>query len=240
MTYCLGIKLNSGLVAIADTRITAGSDVYTNKKISVHKVNGASMFIMTAGLRSIRDKSVTYFKHLINDQQTTFDHMHQAATAFGEMIKKVAHEDKSALKAEGYDFNLHTIIGGQMPKDKEHKLYLIFPESNWIEINEELMFQIIGNSNFGKPIIHRTLRYDLSLKQALKIGLLSFDATRVSANDVDFPIDIIVYEKDSFTMKVHRISAQELDFALKEWSLLVKNAVEKVNDTWMKDIFQSV
>ncbi|MBP6386063.1 MAG: peptidase [Pseudarcicella sp.] len=237
MTYCLGMKLNGGLVAIADTRITAGSDVYTNKKISVHEVNGASMFIMTAGLRSIRDKSITYFKHLINDEGATFDHMHQAASTFGEMIKKVASEDKRALKDEGYDFNLHTIIGGQMPKDTEHKLYLIFPESNWIEINEELMFQIIGNSNFGKPIIHRTLSYDLSLKQALKIGLLSFDATRVSANDVSFPIDVIVYEKNSFKMKVHRLTAQELDDPLKEWSVLVKNAIGKVNEDWMKNMF---
>ncbi len=34
MTYCLGIKVKEGLVAIADTRITSGTDVTTKKKLT--------------------------------------------------------------------------------------------------------------------------------------------------------------------------------------------------------------
>ncbi len=60
MTYCLGIKVESGLVAIADTRLTSGTEVSTNKKISVHQLENHSLFIMTSGLRSVRDKAVTF------------------------------------------------------------------------------------------------------------------------------------------------------------------------------------
>ncbi|MFZ9160819.1 MAG: peptidase, partial [Aquirufa sp.] len=49
MTYCLGITVKEGLIAIADTRITAGNEVYSNKKISIHEIKDHSLFIMTAG-----------------------------------------------------------------------------------------------------------------------------------------------------------------------------------------------
>lgn len=61
MTYCLGIKVKEGLVAIADTRIVSGSDTTTKKKIHIDQKNNHSIFIMTSGLRSVRDKAIIYF-----------------------------------------------------------------------------------------------------------------------------------------------------------------------------------
>jgi putative proteasome-type protease len=239
MTYCLGIKLRTGLVALADTRIsTAGGEVYSNKKLSVHHIGGCPMFIMTAGLRSVRDKSVTYFKSFIEDEGHTFKHMYEGATAFGNMLRKVAHEDKAALRAEGYSFNLTAIVGGQMPNDDEHKMFLIFPEGNWIEINEGLMFQVIGNSNYGKPLLNRSLHYDTSMEEALKIGYLSFDSTRVSANDVDFPLDIVLYDKGSYTMVEHRVEQKDVSNVSQQWAALLRNAVKQLPEDWMTPIFE--
>ncbi|MFC0184223.1 putative proteasome-type protease [Pseudarcicella hirudinis] len=238
MTYCLGIKVRGGLIAIADTRITAGTEVYTNKKISIHEVDNHSMFIMTAGLRSVRDKSITYFKRLIEDEGEKFDYMYEAATMFGNMVRKVAQEDKELLKQEGYSFNLHSIVGGQMPKDDEHKLFLVFPEGNWIEINEGLRYQIIGNSNYGKPLINRSLTFDTELNDALKMGFLSFDATQVSASDVDYPIDVIVYEKDSFHMVEHRLHKEDMLKVSQQWTELLKKSMDDLPDEWMSEIFE--
>lgn len=201
MTYCLGITVKEGIIAIADTRITAGNEMYSNKKISIHEIKDHSLFIMTAGLRSVRDKAVIYFNQTIEKQEAAYNYMHEAATAFGQMLKKVATEDRETLEKEGYQFNLHAIVGGQMPKDTTHKLFLIFPEGNWIEINDGLKYQIIGNSNYGKPLLNRNLNHDTSLKDALKMGFLSFDATQVSTNDVDYPIDVVVYEKIALKQK---------------------------------------
>jgi putative proteasome-type protease len=236
MTYCLGITVKEGIIAIADTRITAGNEMYSNKKISIHEIKDHSLFIMTAGLRSIRDKAVTYFNQAVEEEEAAYHYMHEAATAFGQMLKKVAHEDRETLEKEGYQFNLHAIVGGQMPKDSTHKLFLIFPEGNWIEINDGLKYQIIGNSNYGKPLLNRNLSHDSSLKDALKMGFLSFDATQVSTNDVDYPIDIVVYEKDSFKAKEVRLYKEDMQKISDEWNIALRNSLENIDETWMKNL----
>ena len=239
MTYCLGIKIKGGLVAIADTRITAGTEAYSNKKVSIHEIGKHSLFIMTAGLRSVRDKAVIYFNRMTEEEGFTFDYMYEAVNAFGAMIRKVADEDRAILKAEGYSFNLHAIIGGQMSKDEEHKLFLVFPEGNWIEINEGLKYQIIGNSNYGKPLLNRALTYETSVGDALKLGFLSFDATQVSASDVDYPIDVIVYHKNSFHIIEHRLGQGEMEAVTKQWNSLVKTSVDSLSDDWVKKILKN-
>ncbi len=210
MTYCLGIKVKEGLVAIADTRITSGTDTTTKKKISIHQADHSSLFIMTSGLRSVRDKAITYFKDLM-EEHGAFNKLYKAVNAFGEQVRRVAEEDRGALERSGFKFNLNTIIGGQLKDDDEHKLYLLYPEGNWVELDQGSPFVIIGNSGYGKPILSRTLDTRSSIDQALKAGFLSFDSTRVSANDVDFPIDVVLYKRDSFGSDVHRDEQQVLD-----------------------------
>ena len=236
MTFCLGITVKEGLIAIADTRITAGNEMYSNKKISIHEINKHSLFIMTAGLRSVRDKAVTYFNQAVTYEEDTYDYMFQAATAFGQMLKKVAAEDRETLEKEGYQFNLHAIVGGQMPKDAEHKLFLIFPEGNWIEINDGLKYQIIGNSNYGKPLLNRNLSHETSLKDALKMGFLSFDATQVSTNDVDYPIDVVVYEKGSFKAKEIRLHKEDMQTISDEWNIALRKSLASIDEDWMKNL----
>lgn len=236
MTFCLGITVKEGLIAIADTRITAGNEMYSNKKISIHEINKHSLFIMTAGLRSVRDKAVTYFNQAVHEEEESYDYMFQAATAFGQMLKKVAAEDRETLEKEGYQFNLHAIVGGQMPKDAEHKLFLIFPEGNWIEINDGLKYQIIGNSNYGKPLLNRNLSHETSLKDALKMGFLSFDATQVSTNDVDYPIDVVVYEKGSFKAKEIRLYKEDMQTISDEWNIALRKSLASIDEDWMKNL----
>lgn len=236
MTFCLGIKVKEGLIAIADTRITAGNEMYSNKKISIHEIKDHSLFIMTAGLRSVRDKAVTYFNQAVEEEEASYDFMFEAATAFGFMLKKVASEDRETLEKEGYQFNLHAIVGGQMPKDTEHKLFLVFPEGNWIEINDGLKYQIIGNSNYGKPLLNRNLSHETSLKDALKMGFLSFDATQVSTNDVDYPIDVVVYEKGSFKAKEIRLYKEDMQKISDEWNVALRKSLESIEENWMKNL----
>lgn len=183
MTFCLGIKVKAGLVAIADTRITSGTDTTVKKKIYVQQKNNHSFFIMTSGLRSVRDKAVTYFEEVL-EEEGSFSKLYQAVNAFGKQLRRVADEDKEVLQKSGLKFNLNTIVGGQLQDDDEHKLYLLYPEGNWVELGESAPFVIIGNSGYGKPILNRIINENSSLAEALKAGFLSFDSTRVSANDV--------------------------------------------------------
>jgi len=238
MTYCLGIKVKEGLLAIADTRITSGTDTTVKKKITIEQKDGFSLFIMTSGLRSTRDKAIVYFTELLDT--TEFNKLYKAVNAFGEQVKRVAKEDKESLENAGFNFDLHSIIGGQLKDDDEHKLFLLYPEGNWVELGQGAPFIIIGNSGHGKPILNRTLDENSSLELALKAGFLSFDSTRVSSNNVDFPIDVAIYRKDSFHIIEQRYEKKDLENISTQWAEQLKSALEHVSDEWMDVIFNKV
>ncbi|MEO1653768.1 MAG: peptidase [Bacteroidota bacterium] len=240
MTYCLGIKVNSGLVAIADTRITSGVETTTSKKISVHQHGKNALFLMTSGLRSIRDKAVTYFEEVLEGDSFIFDKMYKAVNVFGEQLRRVAQEDKSHLNSSGLIFNLFAIVGGQLENDKEHKLYLLYPEGNWIEIAEGTPFTIIGNSGYGTPILNRALRYNSDLRYAFKTGFLSFDSTRVSANDVGYPIDVVLYSKNSFTMHEQRFDREDMVQIATSWEEKIKQTIGEMPEDWMNSFVDKV
>ncbi|MES2807261.1 MAG: peptidase [Bacteroidota bacterium] len=238
MTYCLGIKVKEGLLAIADTRITSGTDTTVKKKITIEQKDGFSLFIMTSGLRSTRDKAIVYFNELL--ETTEFNKLYKAVNAFGDQIKRVVKEDKEHLEKAGFNFDLHSIIGGQLKDDDEHKLFLLYPEGNWVELGQGAPFIIIGNTGHGKPILNRTLTEDSTLKLALKTGFLSFDSTRVSSNNVDFPIDVAIYKKDSFHIVEQRYEKKDLESISTQWAEELKAALENVSEDWINKAFDKL
>jgi putative proteasome-type protease len=232
MTYCLAIKLESGFIGIADTRITSGNMTTTAKKVFTINGQNHSFFIMTSGLRSVRDKAITYFKETIDSDDQSFNKLYKAVNAFARQVKRVASEDKVALVESGLNFNLHSIVGGQLQDDDEHKIYLLYPEGNWIEVSEGSPFVIIGNSGYGKPILDRTITWQSTMQFALKAGFLSFDATRISTNDVGFPIDVLCYLKNSYKIEEQRYTRDELWEVSRFWGSKLSESVSSLPDEW--------
>lgn len=233
MTYCLGIKVKQGLVALADTQITSGTESTSAKKISLHNSEHGTLFIMTSGLRSIRDKSITYFNEVFEEEGYLYDKMYKVVNAFGRQLRRVASEDKKSLAESGLGFNLFTIVGGQLQYDKEPKLFLLYPEGNWIEIGEATPFTIIGNSGYGKPILNRTLHYESTLRFALKTGFLSFDSTRVSANDVGFPIDVVIIKGETGEILEKRYEEEELRYISEMWGSKLSQVIREIPESWI-------
>lgn len=239
MTYCLAIKVKDGLVAISDTCITAGSNISIKKKVHIEQYENNSMFIMTSGLRSVRDKAINYFQEL-TETNKSYNKLYKAVNAFGEQVKRVALEDKTFLLNAGLKFNLNTIIGGQFKDDDTQKLFLIYSEGNWVELDEGSPYVIIGNSGQGKAILNRILNSETSMKQALKAGFLSFDSTRVSSNNVDFPIDVVLYKKNSFQMFEKRYEQRELASISELWAEKLKAALDEIPETWIDTTFDTL
>ena len=239
MTYCMAIKVRSGIVGISDTRITSGQETTQAKKVFTINKEKHSFFIMTSGLRSVRDKAITYFKEIIEENDEKFNKLYKAVNAFAYQVKKAANEDKASLKEAGLNFNLHAIVGGQLQEDMEHKIYLLYPEGNWVEISEGSRFVIIGNKGYGKPILDRAIKYNSSLKFALKAGFLSFDATRISANDVEYPIDVVYYDKDSFNIIEKRYSKEEMQKISRLWNTKLSESINNLPDKWMDKLFNN-
>jgi len=239
MTYCLGIKVKSGIIGISDTRITSGHETTQAKKVFTINKEKHSFFIMTSGLRSVRDKAITYFKEIIDENDENYNKLYKAVNAFSDQVKRAAKEDKDSLKEAGLSFNLNAIVGGQLQDDDEHKIYLLYPEGNWVEILEGARFVIIGNNGYGKPILDRAIKYNSSLEFALKAGFLSFDATRISANDVEYPIDVIYYVKDSFKIVEKRYKKDELQKISRYWSSKLSESINNLPEEWMDKLFLS-
>lgn len=241
MTFCLGMKVEEGLVAIADTRVTTGSECITAKKVSLYRGDGWALFLMTSGLRSVRDKALTYFEEFMEDiGGPPSDRLFKVAGLFANQIRRVWEEDGDALEAAGLKSNTHVLVGGQMEKDREHKLYLIYPQGNWVEVGRGTPYYIIGASGYGKPVLDRTLKYEDSMRFALKVGCLAFDSTRISAADVDFPVDIVLYPYDTFEIVEHRYSKDDLAHLSQWWQDRLRNSVRDLPLEWIKPLHEKL
>ena len=226
MTFCLGMKCEEGLVAIADTRITSGSEVSTAKKIAVHQGERHAMFVLTSGLRSVRDKAITYFEERLQNNGADLSRAYEAVNALAAEIRRVYDEDNDWLIKAGLWFDLHCIVGGQLAEDAAPHLYLLYPQGNWVEVSQGTPYVIIGDTRYGKPILDRTLRHEGSLEKALRVGLLSFNSTQASSTDVGPPVDAVVYARDSFAMRERRFDADEMQPVADYWQRSIENAVE--------------
>lgn len=192
MTYCLAIKVHDGLVCLADGRVTSGSQVTNVRKVSLHGPDSARVLIMTSGLRSLRDKTLAYFDRSIRKKghgRTMLD----AVETYSQALRQVVDQDRQALEDSKLAFNLHTLIAGQLVEDGEPRVYLVYPEANWVEVDRRSPYLSIGATAYGKPILDRALSYETSLSTALKLAYLSFDSTRTSSADVGFPLDMLTY-----------------------------------------------
>lgn len=240
MTFCLGMVVDEGIVGIADSRLTSGSEIISAKKVTVYEHGHGSMFIMTSGLRSVRDKALTYFEEILSARPEPFDRLFKAVNTFADQIKQVAKEDKEALVDSGFKFDFYALVGGKLSDDKDHLLYLVYPQGNWVQIGKGTPYQIIGSPAYGKPVLDRTLKYDDSLRFALKVGCLAFDSTRISAADVDYPIDVVIYEKHSHRITEHRYCKDDLAPISNWWQDRLRNSVRELPAEWIDRVFMNV
>ncbi|MEM8680376.1 MAG: peptidase [Planctomycetota bacterium] len=240
MTFCVGMRVDSGLVGIADTRVTSGSECIVARKLSVYEGPGWSMFFMTSGLRSVRDKAVTYFDDAVSTLDGQITRLYELVNLLARQVRRVSEEDRAALAKSDLRFDIHVLVGGQMEGDSAHRLYQIYPEGNWVEVGEGTPYHIIGASGYGKPVLDRTLTHADPLRFALKVGILAFDSTRISAADVDFPVDVVMYVKDSFRLITHRYEKEELHEISVWWQEQLRQTVRDLSLTPLQPLLEQL
>jgi putative proteasome-type protease len=238
MTYCLGIKIKDGLIALADGRITAGTQVTAARKVTLIKNGKEQFFVMTSGLRSVRDKTLAYLRREMADKKSKpFPTMLDAANAFARCLRTVAAEDREALEASNLKFNLHAIIGGQLSKDEEPTMFLIYPEGNWIEVDERTPYLSIGATTYGKPILDRALKQQTTMPMALKLAYLSFDSTRYSSADVGYPIDVLTYHPSDRKWREDQFDYDHLVEQRHWWNKHITDLANRLpNGPWMETL----
>jgi len=237
MTFCLGITVEQGLVAIADTRVVAGNETLVARKTASYQGPGFAFFVMNSGLRSLRDKILLNFEEAFARDTQGRDRLFIVVNLYAQQVRRVAEEDRAALEHAELQFNAHSLIGGQMAGDSAHRLFLIYPEGNWVEVGPDTPYQIIGASGFGKPILERSLTRSDSLLYAFKVGLLAFDATRLCAADVGFPMDVILYSRGAFALVEQRYEMDDLRQISTWWQERMRRAVHDLPSEWIEAAF---
>ena len=204
MTYCIGVRLNEGLVFLSDSRTNAGVDqVGTFRKMSVFENPGDRMLVlMTAGNLSISQAiRQLVSEHVDGDGRSIWNvaSMYDAARIVGEAVRTVHQREAKALAECGIDFNVSIILGGQIQAER-CRLFQVYAAGNFIESHDENTYFQIGEAKYGKPIIDRVINPCTRLDEAAKCALISMDSTLRSNISVGLPLDLLVYETDSLAV----------------------------------------
>ena len=202
MTYCVGIRLDAGLVFLSDSRTNAGLDqISSYRKMMVYENPGDRfMVLLSAGNLSISQtvREILQVEKLPNGNEPPLTiwnatSMFDAARVLGSAVRRVYEQDGSALKNAGVDFNSTMIFGGQIAGEAM-RLFLVYSAGNFIEATRETCYFQIGESKYGKPVLDRMITPDTPLDEAAKCALVSMDSTLKSNLSVGLPLDLVVYE----------------------------------------------
>ncbi|MBI1891641.1 MAG: peptidase [Burkholderiales bacterium] len=204
MTYCVAMRLDAGLVFLADSRTNAGVDqVGAFRKMTVFENPGDRvMVMMTAGNLSISQsirQVVSEYVNAAGHSIWTATSMIEAAQIVGDAIRIVYDRDAKSLERFGIDFNVSMIFGGQI-KGERCRLFQMYSAGNFIESHNENPYFQIGEAKYGKPIIDRVITPATPLDEAAKCALISMDSTLRSNISVGLPLDLLVYEADRLTV----------------------------------------
>ena len=241
MTYCVAMNVDEGLVGLADCLLISGRETTTERKVSVYAPpEGGTFFVMTSGLRSVRDKTLTYLEEALAGRDEPLERLYQAVNLLAVQVRRVAREDKASLAESGMPFNIHALVGGQMQRDPRQKLYLLYPEGNWVDTGSLTPYHIIGSTGYGKPILDRALKAGDSMRHAFKVACVSFDSTRISAADVDFPIDVVLYRRGSFRIAERRFEKRDLERLTQWWHARVRRAIERTPGEWFDRAYDEI
>jgi predicted proteasome-type protease len=142
MTYCVGLRLNKGLVFMSDTRTNAGVDnVSVFRKMFSWQVPGERvLMLMTAGNLATTQAVVSLIDerskapHDRNPSILETPSMFQAAREIGETLREVIHANAMSGQTADSSFNATLILGGQI-RGSEPRLFMIYPEGNFVEAN---------------------------------------------------------------------------------------------------------
>jgi putative proteasome-type protease len=211
MTYCVGMKLEAGLVFMSDTRTNAGVDnISTFRKMYTWARPGERCIVLMASGNLATTQAVVSLlderTKAVADRHPSLletPSMFQTARLVGDTVKEVIFGAATeGQRAEG-SFNASFILGGQI-KGTDPRLFQIYPEGNFIESSVDTPFFQIGEHKYGKPILVRAYDPKMSFADAAKLLFVSFDSTLKSNLSVGMPFDLQFYDKDSLKVGVER------------------------------------
>ena len=238
MTYCVGLLLDAGMVCLSDTRTNAGLDnISTYRKMFTFEEPGERVIvIMTAGSLSVSQTTIAQLQEAIDAPDASADTsillaptMLKVAEIIGNRLSSVREDiDHKMSTSQGASCSM--IVAGQR-QGGEMRLFLIYPEGNFIEATEDTPFLQIGEHKYGKPILDRVVTTATSLDDGQKAVLLSMDSTLRSNLSVGMPLDLCVIARDACEVTARRrIEAGDPQFLTmsEAWSAALREGFGRI------------
>ncbi len=206
MTYCVGLRLDRGLVFMSDTRTNAGIDnISTFGKMKTWEMPGERVVtILSAGNLATTQSVVSLLDERMKapgerSSSSIYEapSMFQVARLVGQTLREVIQANADTGARADSAFNANIIVGGQI-KGSEPRLFLVYPEGNFIEASDDTPFFQIGETKYGRPILIRAYEPEMSFEQAIKLLLVSFDSTIKANLSVGMPLDVSTYQAGSY------------------------------------------
>ncbi len=245
MSYCVALKLNQGLVFGADTRTNAGVDnVACFRKLHSWEVREERVIVMlTAGNLAVTQAVMSMLNERLTEPSAgtrnlyTVSTMFQVARLVGDALRAVRSVDGSALAASNNTFAASFIVGGQIRGDSP-RLFSVYNEGNFIEATSDTPFFQIGEHKYGKPILDRVVVPEMTLEDAAKLMLLSFDSTLRSNLSVGMPLDLLLYRTDALHISLERRIGKDDPYFLglsSGWSKALREAFTRLEPFELPD-----
>ncbi|MGC1269703.1 MAG: proteasome-type protease [Croceibacterium sp.] len=241
MTYCVGMVLDRGMVLMSDTRTNSGVDnISVFRKMFRWSIPGdRTIAVMTAGNLATTQAVIS---HLEERSKAPADRhnsllelptMFQVAVEAGKLLRQTVRDtqDENGQQGSGR-FAASMIVAGQI-KGMEPRLFLIYPEGNFIEASFDTPFFQIGETKYGRPILIRGYDRAMSFEDAVKLLMVSFDSTLKANLSVGLPLDLLVLERDRFE-PLHERRVEHGDTYYEaissSWSEALRNAFHSLPD----------
>ncbi|MEO7247847.1 MAG: proteasome-type protease [Novosphingobium sp.] len=241
MTYCCGMLLDQGLVMMSDTRTNAGVDnVSVFRKMFHWELPGERLItLMTAGNLATTQSVISQLEERNKTPEERHNSLLESATMFqvaqgvGKLLNDTILAQREESGPESADkFTASIIVAGQI-RGMEQRLFLVYPEGNFIEATFDTPYFQVGETKYGRPILVRGYSRDMSFEDAIKLMMVSFDSTIKANLSVGLPLDLLVVERDNFT-PVHerRILADDVYYHAVSagWGAALKKAFHDLPD----------
>ena len=206
MTYCVGMVLDQGLVLMSDTRTNSGVDnISVFRKMYHWSKPGERMIVMmTAGNLATTQAVISRLEERTkapgdrHNSLLELPTMFQVAAEAGKLLRETVRDTQEENGALGKGrFTASMIVAGQI-KGMEPRLFMIYPEGNFIEASWDTPFFQIGETKYGRPILIRGYDRKMSFEDASKLMMVSFDSTLKANLSVGLPLDLLVIRRDEY------------------------------------------
>jgi putative proteasome-type protease len=209
MTYCLALKLRDGLVFASDSRTTAGVDyISTYRKMHVFQPSDDRLLVvLTSGNLATTQEVLDNLRRDLaaehsSENLATASYVFEAARYVGRVLCTVVQHYAATLGSSGADLRATLIVGGQIA-GQPPEIYMVYPEGNYVAATWETPYLQLGEFKYGKPILSRLAGADLSLDDAARLALISFDAAMKSNLSVGPPLELAIYPDGALKFSQH-------------------------------------